>query len=95
MKVRHEYVDTNTALALVAAGQGVTVLPCLALLGVEAAGVDVLQIPGLGVRRIALRHMTRGQTDPLVLETAVRLVRLAAAELDLETTASIAKDLSA
>jgi DNA-binding transcriptional LysR family regulator len=56
METVHQYQDTLTALALVAAGEGVAIVPTLALSGVSRDGVDVLDVPGLGTRRIVLRR---------------------------------------
>ena len=56
METAHQYQETLTALALVAAGEGVAILPTLALAGVAHEGVDILDVPGLGTRRIVLRR---------------------------------------
>lgn len=57
LATRHAYFDFDTALALVAAGQGVAMLPALALQGGEGLeGVDVVGLAGLGSRRLVLRH---------------------------------------
>lgn len=63
----HRYFATQTALALVAAGEGMALIPLLALHGVPLNGVETLDVPGLGTRRIVLRSYSRGtQFDNLV-----------------------------
>ena len=57
----HTFYSVQNALALVAAGEGVTLVPSLALEGLRTEGVDALDIPGLGMRRVALRHLTRSR----------------------------------
>lgn len=64
---RHKYYDFDTALALVAAGQGVAMLPALALQGEVQPGVAVVRLPGLGSRRLVVRHRaTRHEPGPAV-----------------------------
>ena len=71
----HQYQETLTALALVAAGEGVAVLPTLALSGVVQDGVEVLDIPGLGTRRIVLRRFDRRGSVSMPVDTVGRLLR--------------------
>ncbi len=71
----HQYMDTLTALALVAAGEGVTVLPALALRGIVQPGLDVLDVPGLGTRRIVLRRFEPGRSVSTPMDTVARLLR--------------------
>jgi molybdate transport repressor ModE-like protein len=78
----HQYHDTLTALALVAAGEGVAIVPTLALSGVRHDGVDVLDVPGLGTRRIVLRRFDRRRTPSTPVDTVARLLREAAAGFD-------------
>ena len=75
----HTYYNNATAVALVAAGEGVTLIPALALETLDVSGVDALDVPGLGMRRIVLRHLTRSRGPSSLLETAITLVREAAA----------------
>jgi DNA-binding transcriptional LysR family regulator len=70
---RHTFFDFGTALALVAAGQGVAMLPALALRGEGTGGrdvpdgVEVVGLPGLGSRRLVARHRsTRHEPGPAV-----------------------------
>ncbi|MFC9556400.1 LysR family transcriptional regulator, partial [Rhodococcus sp. NPDC056960] len=73
-RIAHRYFGTQTALALVAAGEGLTVLPSLALQGMLLEGVDVIDVPGLGTRRVVLRSYPRGKiADNLVAAVAVLL----------------------
>ncbi|WP_255769081.1 LysR family transcriptional regulator [Pseudarthrobacter sulfonivorans] len=75
----HQYQDTLTALALVAAGEGIAIVPTLALSGVVQDGVEVLDVPGLGTRRIALRRFDRRRSTNLPADTVARLLRESAA----------------
>lgn len=54
----HTYYNYGSAVAMVAAGLGSTVLPSLALSDTSPDGVNVTPLPTLGVRRILLRHRT-------------------------------------
>ncbi|MHC6594578.1 LysR family transcriptional regulator [Arthrobacter sp. C152] len=78
----HQYADTLTALALVAAGEGVAIVPTLALAGVVQDGVEVLDVPGLGTRRIVLRRFDRRRPTSLPVDTVARLLRESAAAFD-------------
>ncbi len=78
----HQYHDTLTALALVAAGEGVAIVPTLALTGVVHDQVDILDVPGLGTRHIALRRFDRRKAASLPLDTVARLLRDSAAAFD-------------
>lgn len=81
----HRYSETQTALALVAAGEGVALVPSLALRGVTQDGVDMLDVPGLGHRRIVLRrHAGRGVAK--VVDVATALIRDAAAAVSFESS---------
>lgn len=80
----HRYQETSTALALVAAGEGVAVLPSLALYGLVQDGVDALDVPGLGTRRIVLRRADRGGLASAPVDTVVRLIRESINALDLD-----------
>lgn len=78
----HTFYSFENALALVAAGEGVTLVPALALERLSTAGVDVLDVPGLGMRRIVLRTLRRGRSP--VLDTVVGLIREASASYTYE-----------
>ncbi|WP_395399483.1 LysR family transcriptional regulator [Arthrobacter sp. UC242_113] len=82
----HQYQDTLTALALVAAGEGVAIVPTLALTGLVQNGVDVLDVPGLGTRRIVLRRFDRRRSASLPVDTVARLLRESAAAFDTRST---------
>lgn len=83
MDTVHQYLDTLTALALVAAGEGVAIVPTLALTGVVQDGVEVLDVPGLGTRRIVLRRVGgRRRRSSLPVDTVARLLRESAAAFD-------------
>ena len=83
---QHVYFSYQNALALVAAGEGVTLAPALALELLPTDGVDTLDIPGLGMRRVVLRHLTRSRTASPTLDTATSLVREAAAAFSYESS---------
>ncbi|ACL38431.1 transcriptional regulator, LysR family [Pseudarthrobacter chlorophenolicus A6] len=78
----HQYQETLTALALVAAGEGVAIVPTLALAGVIQDGVEVLDVPGLGTRRIVLRRFAGRRPTSTPLDTVARLLRESAAAFD-------------
>ncbi|MFE4544366.1 LysR family transcriptional regulator [Arthrobacter sp. NPDC056727] len=86
METVHQYQDTLTALALVAAGEGVAIVPTLALSGVVQAGVDILDVPGLGTRRIVLRRFDRRRSGSTPVDTVARLLRESAAAFDTRST---------
>ena len=73
----HTFANFQSAVALVAAGEGFTLLPSLALHLQALDGVDVLDVPGLGTRRIVLRQ--RDSADAEAVEAVATLVREAAA----------------
>jgi len=83
VRTRHQYYDFDVALALVAAGQGVAILPALALRGDVPAGVSIVTVPGLGSRRLVARHRaTRREPGPPVAAVLDVLLDVAA-ELEL------------
>ena len=82
MDTAHQYQETLTALALVAAGEGIAIVPTLALSGVSHDGVDVLDVPGLGTRRIVLRRFDRRRSASTPVDTVARLLRESAAAFD-------------
>jgi len=82
METVHQYQETLTALALVAAGEGIAIVPTLALSGVAHDGVDVLDVPGLGTRRIVLRRFNRRRPTSTPVDTVARLLRESAGAFD-------------
>ena len=78
----HTFANFQSAVALVAAGEGFTLLPSLALHLQGLEGVDVLDVPGLGTRRIVLRQRDSGDAE--AVEAVATLVRDAAASLGQE-----------
>ncbi|WP_104174462.1 LysR family transcriptional regulator [Arthrobacter sp. Y81] len=86
MDTAHQYQETLTALALVAAGEGIAIVPTLALSGVIHDGVDVLDVPGLGTRRIVLRRFDRRRSTSTPVDTVARLLRESAAAFDTRST---------
>jgi molybdate transport repressor ModE-like protein len=83
---QHTFFSYQNALALVAAGQGVTLAPALALESLPTTGVDLLDIPGLGMRRVVLRHLTRSSAAGSTLVAATALIREAAAAFSYESS---------
>ena len=82
VEIIHQYYDTLTALALVAAGEGAAVIPALALSGVVQDGVEVLDVPGLGTRRIVLRRFDGRRPISTPVDTVARLLRESVAAFD-------------
>ena len=80
LRTRHSYYDFDVALALVAAGQGVAMLPALAVEGEMPDGVTVVPLPGLGSRRLVAQHRaTRHEPRPVVNAVIDEMVAAAAA----------------
>ncbi|KRC39980.1 LysR family transcriptional regulator [Oerskovia enterophila] len=80
LRTRHSYYDFDVALALVAAGQGVAMLPALAVQGEMPDGVTVVPLPGLGSRRLVARHRaTRHEPRPVVNAVIDEMVACASA----------------
>jgi DNA-binding transcriptional LysR family regulator len=80
LRTRHSYYDFDVALSLVAAGQGVAMLPALAVQGDMPDGVTVVPLPGLGSRRLVARHRaTRHEPRPVVNAVIDEMVTAAAA----------------
>lgn len=79
----HEYANVQTAMALVAAGEGVTLVPSLALHGISQEEIAILEVPGLGMRRLVLKQYERPGA-PEAIAMAVTLIREAAAAFDFE-----------
>ena len=82
-ETRHAYNDFDTAISLVAAGQGIAMLPALALQQEVPDGVAVVALAGLGSRRLVVRHrQNRHEPGPIVRAVVDEMV-LAAREIDL------------
>lgn len=81
----HLFKEVRTALALVAAGEGVAVLPALALHNLGMDGVDELDVPGMGTRRIVLRRFDRGKPATTPMDTVARLLRDSVADFNALT----------
>lgn len=79
----HEYYDPLTAISLVAAGQGVAVLPSLTLRGADLANVRVIDAPGLGTRSLVLRRFASDASPNSPAGAVTAAIRRAVAELDL------------
>ncbi|MGW5151979.1 LysR family transcriptional regulator [Rhodococcus koreensis] len=77
----HYFHGTQTALALVAAGEGMALIPELALRGVARSGVEILDVPGLGTRRVVLRSHPRSKRAKNLVQAISTLIRDAASQL--------------
>lgn len=82
-ETRHAYNDFDTAISLVAAGQGIAMLPALAMQQDLPDGVAVVSLAGLGSRRLVVRHrQNRHEPGPTVRAVVDEMVA-AAREIDL------------
>lgn len=61
--VPYSYINYEAAHALIRAGKGSTVLPSMAVRGISTEGMRITHLPGLGYRRILVRHR-RGEDAP-------------------------------
>lgn len=75
----HQYSSHQTALSLVAAGEGVTLIPQIALRDQLLDGVEVHELPGLGSRRITARYRLGRTPNQAVLAAVEFLQSLVAA----------------
>jgi DNA-binding transcriptional LysR family regulator len=81
---RHATYDFDTTLALIAAGQGVALLPALALQGnVLTDQLQVVRMPGLGERQLFVRHRASRHEPSPAVRAVVGIMGEAAARLDL------------
>ncbi|RLV56296.1 LysR family transcriptional regulator [Aeromicrobium phragmitis] len=85
----HTYAEYPTALALVAAGEGMTLLPTLALQGPLPDGVEVADVPGLGARRLALRHRTGRRGPSPAVTAAIDFLRDISASFQADPTTDV------
>ncbi|MFN8193719.1 MAG: LysR family transcriptional regulator [Nocardioidaceae bacterium] len=83
---QHTYLSYQNAIALVAAGEGVALIPALALESLSTEGVHTLDLPGLGMRRVVLRHLVRSRAASPGLDVAIGLVREASAAFSYESS---------
>lgn len=64
---RHKFYDFDVALGLISIGEGVALLPALALEHGIPEDIQVVALPGLGARRMMARHrVTRHEPGPAV-----------------------------
>jgi molybdate transport repressor ModE-like protein len=75
-RVVHSYNDYDVAIAMVASGLGVALLPSLAVQDQLPEGVQAVQVPGVGTRQVIARHRTT-RSEPrtetlMVLEEIVQ-----------------------
>lgn len=79
LRTVHEFSSFEAAFALVAAGEGVAMVPALALQQDLPQGVEVVAVPGLGSRRVVARHrQTRREPGPAVSAVIDTLLSTAA-----------------
>ena len=74
-RIISEYVKTGRSAEFEEAAQSV-----------PAGLLPLLDIPGLGMRRVALRHLTRSRGASPSLDTAIGLIREAAASFSWEAS---------
>lgn len=79
----HRFYETLTGLSLVAAGQGIAVMPALALRGIVPDNVDVVDLPGLGTRRIVLRRFAKMRSADGPIDALIGLIRESVNEFDV------------
>lgn len=84
----HQYYETLTGLALVAAGQGIAVEPALALHGILPDNVSVLDVPGLGTRRIVLRLFESSRSLYSPVDVLTTLIHEAVGTFDIHAPAT-------
>lgn len=84
----HQYDDYDVAIAMVAAGFGITMLPWLAAQRHLPSGVQVVPVPGLGHRRLVVRHRIARQDPRPELLAVLDAIVAAAAELNLDVPAA-------
>lgn len=81
-ETRHAFYDFDVALGLVGIGEGVALLPALALERAIPDDVQVVALPGLGARRMMARHrVSRHEPGPAV-EAVLAALADAANELE-------------
>ncbi|KAA9159316.1 LysR family transcriptional regulator [Amycolatopsis acidicola] len=79
-KIAHSYNDYDVAIAMVAGGLGVAMLPSLALQDALPDGVQAVSVPGLGTRQVIARHRTtRSEPRPETLTVLDEIIRATAA----------------
>lgn len=78
---RHQYTSHQTALALIAAGEGVTLMPQLAVREMEGFDVESYDLPGLGKRRLSARYRL-GRPESPAVGAAVDFLQLMLASPD-------------
>lgn len=67
VETRHTFYDFGVALGLIGIGEGVALLPALALEHGVPEGVQVVALPGLGARRMMARHrVSRHEPGPAI-----------------------------
>lgn len=79
----HRFYETLTGLSLVAAGQGIAVMPALALRGIVPDNVDAVDLPGLGTRRIVLRRFAKMRSADGPIDALIGLIRESVNEFDV------------
>lgn len=79
-RVMHSYNDYDVAIAMVASGLGVALLPSLAVQDPLPDGVHVVSVPGVGTRQVVARHRTtRSEPRTETLMVLEEIVQAAAA----------------
>ena len=88
---QHRYAEHLTGLALVAAGEGVTLMPQLALEAGLPDGVEAHELPGLGFRKILVRYRHGRRPSPATL-AAVEFLQTLISSTDAHSRQSLTAD---
>ncbi|KHL16530.1 DNA-binding transcriptional LysR family regulator [Mumia flava] len=82
LHTRHGYASFEAAFAFVAAGEGIAMVPSLALQRELPAGVEVVALPGLGTRRVVVRHRQNRREPGLATRAVLDQLLAVAASLE-------------
>lgn len=79
---RHAFYDFDVALGLVSIGEGIALLPALALEVGVPDDVQVVALPGLGARRMMARHRTSRHEPGRAVEAVLAALTEVASDLE-------------
>ncbi|KAA1420013.1 LysR family transcriptional regulator [Mumia zhuanghuii] len=83
LRTVHQFMSFEAAYALVAAGEGVALVPALALKDGAPSGVEVVPLPGLGSRRVVARHRQNRREPGPAVSAVLDALLAAAAQAEL------------
>ena len=85
MRSRHSTYNFDVAACLVGAGQGVALIPALAVDSVSAQGnVAIVRLPGIGTRHIFVRHRATRREPTGAARAVVDALVAVAEQIDLQ-----------